>query len=284
MSPEILTRATDGDGTTKLVMALGPDALVETTLLHLSRSTANVICVSTQVGCTFQCGFCANGTRPFVRNLEPNEIVNQVELALSERPGYSQLFDVSYMGAGEPLANFESVMSSIRIIGDRFPGLNTCNISTVGPKNALSRFDTLASVGSVHLQWSLHNPFDRERVAMMGEGMAPVATMAEALGDYTDASGDEVCVNYLLLRGWNETERHCSALVSLLREMRAYVKLSSYSVPSSGNMDGADSDTVATFAGALAAEGIHVKHFKSSGVGIGAGCGQMISRRLKERE
>jgi 23S rRNA (adenine2503-C2)-methyltransferase len=216
--------------------------------------------------------------------LEPNEIARQVELALVERPENLHSFDVSYMGAGEPLANFDSVLSSMRMIRDRFPGLKTCNISTVGPKKALSRLEELASGGSVHLQWSLHNPFDGERSEMMGRGLAPVATMSKALGSFAENTGDDVCVNYLLLRGWNETERHCIALVAILREMHAYVKLSTYSALSSEDMEGADSQALSTFADMLAENGIRVKHFTSSGLGIGAGCGQMISRRLKERE
>jgi adenine C2-methylase RlmN of 23S rRNA A2503 and tRNA A37 len=282
MNGGILTKATDGDGTTKLLIGLGGGNLIETTLLRLDRSTSNVICVSTQVGCAFRCAFCANGALPLFRNLEATEIVNQVELALAERPDYEQSFDVSFMGAGEPLANFNAVLSSMRILRAEFAGLRTLNISTVGPMKAVSRLEVLATEAPVHLQWSLHNPFDDERSAMMGQGMAPVATMKQAVSVFAEASDDEVCVNYLLLRGWNETERHCSALIALLREMNVYVKLSSCSGHSSEGIEGADLDRVGRFSAALVAAGIRVKHFTSSGVGIGAGCGQMISRRLKD--
>src|SRR5712671_2154600 len=108
------------DTTRKFLFRLNDESLIETVLipaspaLYGSRSDRRTLCVSTLVGCAYGCKFCASGLEGFSRNLKPNEIVDQITAV--ERESSEKIDNIVFMGMGEPLANFENVMSAIRII------------------------------------------------------------------------------------------------------------------------------------------------------------------------
>ncbi len=153
------------DGTQKLTNTL-PDGLqIETCILYLpDRDVSRIFCISSQAGCPFRCQFCGSGHRPFFRNLTAREIVEQIHLAKHvTKDSCHTLFNVSYMGVGEPLSNFCEVSKSIAGLFNTYDHLRRVNVSTVGPRKGIDALAMLPYKGRLHLQLSLHSPFDEER-------------------------------------------------------------------------------------------------------------------------
>lgn len=246
------------------------------------RQPRHVICVSSQVGCPYQCEFCRSGHRAYFRNLEKDEILAQVRVGFELVPSMS-LFDVTYMGVGEPLANVDQVVSSFQGLFDEFAFLDRVNISTIGPVAGLRRLMSLATSNEiepythrVHLQISLHSPFDRERRNLFRQPLGSVKNLVANASELAQCLGDTVCFNYLLFENVNDTERHIDALVELLGERACYVKVSEYNAIAESQLIGSSGERAERFARALASRGLKVKVFRSAGTDVRAGCGQLV--------
>ncbi|MBF0686657.1 MAG: 23S rRNA (adenine(2503)-C(2))-methyltransferase RlmN [Cellulomonas sp.] len=214
--PELLTTSrtlTADHGTTvKTLYHLFDGAKVESVLMRYANRTT--LCVSSQAGCGLACSFCATGKMGLLRNLSTAEIVEQVRqaaraLADGEVPGgETRLSNVVFMGMGEPLANYKSVMATVRRLVAPAPdglGLSARNV-TVSTVGLVPAMDKLAGEGiPVTLALSLHAPDDELRSELV-----PVNTrwsVDEALDSarrYFDATGRRVSIEYALIRDVND--------------------------------------------------------------------------------
>ncbi|XP_020584208.1 uncharacterized protein LOC110027216 isoform X2 [Phalaenopsis equestris] len=231
-----LISATDSmDGlTTKLLIRLQKGNLVEAVIMRYDprlgkydgkprpggqRST---LCVSSQVGCKMACKFCATGTMGFKNNLSSGEIVEQLVLASR----FSDIRNVVFMGMGEPLNNFTAVVEAIQIMmGSPFQlSPKRITVSTVGIIHSINKFhDTLPNV---NLAVSLHAPDQDIRCQIMPSARAfPLGRLMEALRAYQEKSQQKIFIEYIMLDGVNDLERHAHQLGKLLQTLEVVVNL-----------------------------------------------------------
>ena len=226
--PRLLTPqrelACDGGMTRKTLWRAFDGALIESVLMRYPQRVT--MCVSSQAGCGMACPFCATGQAGLTRNLSAAEIVAQVvagarALARGEVPGGpGRVSNVVFMGMGEPLANYASVLRAVRRITDPVPdGLGisqrSVTVSTVGLVPAIRR---LTAEGlQVRLAVSLHAPDDELR-----DELVPVNrrwNVAEVLGaawDYAAVTGRRVSIEYALIKDINDQAWRADALAGLL--------------------------------------------------------------------
>ena len=226
----------DGGATRKTLWRLADGALVESVLMRYPDRVT--MCVSSQAGCGMGCPFCATGQAGLTRNLSAAEIVAQVVagarlLADGQVPGgpgpAHRVSNVVFMGMGEPLANYASVLAAIRRLTEPLPegmGISqrSVTVSTVGLVPAIAR---LAAEGlSVTLAVSLHAPDDELRDTLVPVNRRwRVAEVLAAARDYAAATGRRVSVEYALIAGVNDQAWRAALLAELLAGRLVHVNL-----------------------------------------------------------
>ena len=279
------TIKTSLDGTIKFAVLLKDGLCVESCILKLPYRTPNlVICVSSQVGCQFDCNFCRNGKRPFIRDLDPYEIIGQVELALNLIDTKDDvLFDVTYMGVGDPLMNTASAIESMNYLIKYYHNLNMINVSTVGSVDGLMAMLKSDLIKHMHLQLSLHTPFDSQRRKLISNTLPSIDDTIELAENVSAKSGKLFCVNYLLLKDQNDSQQHLLKLQEILKNRQCYVKISKYSVIKELPHLPSPQSTADKFYSTLKSNGFEIKCFQSYGQDIGAGCGQLVASNNKQQ-
>jgi len=276
-SPLVLVRKEEEAETTKFLWKLRDGALVESVLIFApGRST---VCVSSQVGCGMRCSFCASGKMGFVRNLEAAEIAAQV-LYIHRRLAKNGegVTNVVYMGMGEPLQNYESVVQSIRMLTDRF-GLSRrrITVSTVGVIQGIEKL-SLEKLG-VRLALSLHAPNQELRQKLIPFARkAPLKALLSAIDRFRERTGREVTYEYILIQGVNDSFEHAKELASLLKRRGGSVNLIPYNPVSGVRMKRPSGSDIERFRNVLQYEGIANTCRYTKGKKIDAACGQLALR------
>lgn len=236
------------------------------------------ICISSQAGCAMGCGFCAAGTETqrAPRNLSCDEMIREIEI-MRTRCGFSKKEDVSLMGMGEPTLNW-----NIKELFEKLGEKHSFSVSTVGLTNRLERFIDMfgSSQRPPRLQLSVHFSCDAKRRAHMKSArfnrLADLLRLAEK---YAIKSDNQVCLNYVLFKGINDSPGDIERLVILAKDRPFYVKLSEANPW--GIYQPTTEERSANAKKILENSGISVKVFASLGTSIGAGCGQMSASYLK---
>ena len=264
------------DGTTKFLFRLRDGEHIETVLIPAgSRQT---VCLSTQVGCKFACAFCASGRHGFKRNLAPSEIVGQV--LFLERALGRALTNYVFMGMGEPLDNWANVEKAIRIMNAP-EGLaiaaRRITVSTAGFVDAFKKLEALDL--QINVSISLHAVTDRLRDRLMPINrrfsLEQVVTAAEA---YIRSGGRMITLEYIVIRGVNDSLDDADGLAAIARRLRAKVNLIAYSrIEGSGFEPPSDAD-VARFRRWLEERKVGTTVRLSKGADIAAACGQLAGR------
>ncbi len=281
--PDVLPTAlaTDSsDGfTRKYLLSLADGERIETVLMRFNgRVTA---CISSQVGCAMGCVFCATGQMGYTRHLTPGEIVAQavhVTRALRSAGEPHRLRNVVLMGMGEPLHNYDAVMSAIDILRDS-AGLaiaaERITLSTVGVVPGILRL--AAEKRPLHLAVSLHAATQAERAALVPAARKwPLDELMAACRTYSEATGRRIFYEWTLIEGKNDTPEHARAVGNLLRGLPAQVNLIPLN-PTSGYAGApTHSEAAKAFQRILAAEfSLPSTVRQRRGIDIGAGCGQL---------
>ena len=236
------------------------------------------VCVSSQVGCRFNCAFCASGKSGFTRNLEPAEIVTQVLLATQatgEPPTH-----IVFMGIGEPFDNYDAVLKAVRIFHDP-KGLNIgarrMTISTCGVIPGIRR---LSEEGmQIELSVSLHAPTDALRTKLMPVNHRyPIAAILNACRDYVKKTNRIITFEYTLIAGLNDTPEQARALAALLRRLPCRCNLIPLSPVAEFGYEAPPEKTAAHFVNTLAQAGINATLRLSKGLALKAACGQLRTR------
>ena len=272
------------DGTTKFIVELGDGQQAEAAHFFISgRLRPHIACVSTQVGCPVACNFCATKNERFNRNLTASEILFQIRTVfdpLVQRTIDEGLFEVSFMGMGEPLMNLDNVVRSIKYIGTAYPGMTRVSVSTVGPAGRISRFARmLPSSPHTHLQLSLHATNDDIRKRLIPHLNGPIHRLLDAGRRFADTTGDHVCLNYLLLPGVNDSDDDVAWLIGNVNPEAFYIKISQLNlVPRLPRWMAVPSvDALQRFAKLLREAGLSCQVFVGDGLDIAASCGQMAA-------
>jgi 23S rRNA (adenine2503-C2)-methyltransferase len=239
-------------------------------------------CISSQVGCPVGCGFCASGVGGLQRQLAPGEIVEQAMRVRQLCDEAHPLSNIVFMGLGEPLANYGSVLAAVRVINAE-EGLNIgarkITISTVGLPTQIRK---LAKEGlQVNLAISLHAPNDRLRKELIPWAKnTSIEDLVVAGRDFFETTGREITLEYILLAGVNDQLDHAHQLTKICRQMRCNVNLIRYNPVADLGFERPDSYSAHKFAEELRSRGVNVHVRKSRGADIDAACGQLRRKNL----
>jgi 23S rRNA (adenine2503-C2)-methyltransferase len=268
--------------TSKILFRLRDDQTVETVAMaYPDRRTA---CVSSQVGCAVGCPFCATGQGGFVRDLTCGEIVAQaLHVARWARDDGERLSNIVYMGMGEPLANYDAVMTSVRILNDQDGfglGARSFTLSTAGHVPGIRR---LAREGlQVNLAVSLHAGTDALRGVLVPlNRQHPLNELLRACREYIDATHRRITFEIALIDGVNDTIADARDVSRALRGLLCHVNLIPYNPVPQRAWRRSPSTSVAAYDRELTARGLSSTVRDSRGGEIQAGCGQLRSQNAR---
>lgn len=271
--PEVIHEMTSRDGTRKFLWRMPEGGTVESVWIpHKDRHT---VCISSQVGCSFNCSFCATGQLGLERQLKGYEILLQVYAIrhLLRLP----VSHVVFMGMGEPLANYSAVIEALTGLTEKM-GMSPrrITISTVGiPKGILRLAERKEPF---ELAFSLHSAIPEKRSALIPlAARIPLAEIRESLGTYCTKRQDWITLEYVVLDGVNDTPEDAEALRAFVAPpIRAKVNLIQYNpVP---GLPYRASRRMEAFQQWLAKRGLIATIRRSRGADIAAGCGQLAKR------
>jgi 23S rRNA (adenine2503-C2)-methyltransferase len=294
----VATEQQSNDGFThKYLLSLTDNRRIETVLMrYTGRVTA---CISSQAGCAMGCVFCATGQMGFIRHLTPGEIVAQAlhvdavlrgttnEAALAEPQSHSphgrheRLRNIVLMGMGEPLHNYDSVMTAIDILRDPTGlalGAKKITLSTVGVVPGIIRLADEAR--PVHLAVSLHGATQEERAALVPVAKKwPLEELMDACRYYIRQRKRRIFYEWTLIEGKNDSTENAHAVGRLLSGQLAQVNLIPLN-PTAGYEGGPTGREAARrFQQILAEHGLPSTVRQRRGIDIAAGCGQLATSR-----
>lgn len=278
ISVDQMQRSTDG--TIKNAVRLYDDLIVESVLIPTkTRTTA---CVSSQVGCSLDCTFCATARLKRMRNLNPDEIYDQVmaihqeSLLYHDRP----LSNIVFMGMGEPLMNYNNVLEAIDMItSDRGLGMSPKRItlSTSGvPKMIKKLADDQVKF---HLALSLHSAIQEKRQMIMPFAERfTLDDVLEALVYWYEKTKSRITFEYIVWDGFNDTDRDIQALVKFCKKVPCKVNIIEYNAIDDGEFKQAPAHRIEAYTTSLEQARIPVTVRRSRGNDIDAACGQLANK------
>ena len=268
------------DGTIKNAVQLHDELIVESVLIPTeSRTTA---CVSSQVGCSLDCRFCATARLKRMRNLNPDEIYDQVVAIDNQSRLYFDrpLSNIVFMGMGEPLMNYNNVLKAIdKITSPEGLGMSPkrITVSTSGvPKMIKKMADEEVKF---NLAVSLHSAIDDVRTSIMPfNATFPLKDLREALEYWYQKTKKRITYEYIVWKGINDRQIDVDALVQFCRFAPSKVNLIEYNPIDDGEFNQASEEAVQRYVRTLESKGITVTIRRSRGKDIDAACGQLANK------
>jgi 23S rRNA (adenine2503-C2)-methyltransferase len=278
--PEIITCQQSADGTHKWLLRLTCGNSIE--MVYIPEAKRGTLCVSSQVGCALNCSFCSTGKQGFNRNLSTAEIIGQVWLAVRELSRQDGIHDkrvtnVVMMGMGEPLLNFDAVVSAMDIMMDDYAyGLSKRRV-TLSTSGIIPEMERLRERSPVALAVSLHAPTDELRNILVPVNKKyPLAQLMELCARYfKDEPRRVVTFEYVMLKDVNDQPEHADALIKLLHNVPAKVNLIPFNPFPLTEYQRSPRVTIDAFRDQLMARGINTITRKTRGDDIDAACGQL---------
>ena len=283
--PEIVTQRDSVDGTRKWAIRVSGGSLVETVLIpDGDRAT---LCVSSQVGCSLDCSFCATGKQGFQRDLSAAEIIGQLWLAIKSYEGFPSnthriVTNVVMMGMGEPLLNFDNVVDAMDLMLDDFGyGLSKRRV-TLSTSGVVPALDRLGDVSEVSLAISLHAPNNQLRSELVPINKRyPIEELLAACQRYWAKQKDThrvTTVEYTLIAGVNDSLEQAQALAKLLKDFPCKINLIPFNPFSLSDYQKPSKNTVNRFWQALSNAGFVTTIRTTRGDDIDAACGQLVGQ------
>ena len=268
------------DGTVKNAVRLHDDLIVESVLIPTkTRTTA---CVSSQVGCSLDCNFCATARLKRMRNLTPGEIYDQVVAIDNESKLYYDrpLSNIVFMGMGEPLMNYPNVMKAIDMITSN-EGLGMSpkriTVSTSGVSKMIKKMADDAV--KFNLAVSLHSAIEATRNEIMPFTKSfPLTELRESLEYWYAKTKSKITYEYVVWKGINDDKASIDALVKFCKYVPCKVNLIEYNAIDDGDFQQASEQATKDYITALEKNNIVVKVRKSRGKDIDAACGQLANK------
>ncbi len=276
----ILKKQIASDGTIKYLFDVLDGNAIETVLMKYHHGYS--LCVSSQIGCKMGCKFCASTGIAFIRNLTSGEIVEQ--LLAVERDQNIKISNVVFMGIGEPMDNYDNVVSAIRIINNP-KGINIgarhISISTSGVVPGIYK---LAEENiQCTLSISLHATTDEQRSKMMPvNNLYSIEELLNACKDYIKMTNRRISFEYALAKDNNDNLEDAKRLVKLLKGMICHVNLIPINKIENGSFDKSSNENIMKFRDYLNDHGIVATIRRELGSDIDAACGQLRRKNLKE--
>ncbi|MCG8475778.1 MAG: 23S rRNA (adenine(2503)-C(2))-methyltransferase RlmN [Cytophagales bacterium] len=273
-----------GDRTIKSAFRLHDDNIVEGVLIPAEdRMTA---CVSSQVGCSLSCKFCATGYMERMRNLEAGEIYDQVAAIRKQaEEHYGQpLTNIVYMGMGEPLLNYANVMKSIEYItSEKGLGMSPRRI-TVSTAGIAKMIRKLADDGvKFRLALSLHAANDRKRDQIMPINETnTLDALADALQYFYSKNKNRITLEYIVFNNFNDSLEDAEELFRFTKRFPSKVNIIEYNPIEEADFVNTGQDKLDRFAAYLEKKGVTVVVRRSRGKDIDAACGQLANKKQKD--
>jgi 23S rRNA (adenine2503-C2)-methyltransferase len=267
----IADRSTATDGTIKLVMAVEGGA-VETVMIPTARRST--ICVSSQIGCTRTCAFCATAKLGFDRNLRADEIVAQYLIARSLAPGSAPATNVVFMGMGEPMDNLDEVLTAVEILTQTpAPQLGHAQV-TVSTSGVLPGMRRFLAESKCSLALSLNGSTDAQRLAVMPQTRSwPIAELLALLRAYPDRIH---FIEYVMFDGVNDSDADARRVVDLLSGVTARLNLIPHNAIAESPLRGSPRERIDAFRRVVVAHGLRTMIRWPRGADIAAACGQLV--------
>ena len=280
--PSVIKEQVSYDGTIKLLLELEDNSSVETVLMRYDYG--NAICVSSQVGCNMGCKFCASGLIKKQRDLDASEMILQImkmQEYLDKEGNNQRVSHIVIMGSGDPFDNYEKVMRFIRIANDQKGlaiGARHITVSTSGIAPKIIQYSKEGL--QVNLAISLHASNDEIRNKLMPINKAyPLNKLFAAIKEYCVNADRRVTIEYILLKGINDSLENADELTKLLDGVFAYVNLIPYNEVEENEFKRSDKTSVRSFYERLKSNGVNVTIRKEFGTDIDAACGQLRAKK-----
>ncbi|MCR4789305.1 MAG: 23S rRNA (adenine(2503)-C(2))-methyltransferase RlmN [Lachnospiraceae bacterium] len=266
------------DGTRKYLFRLEDGNFIES--VFMSYKHGNSVCISSQVGCRMGCRFCASTLDGLVRSLTPSEMLDQI-YSISLDTG-SRVSNVVVMGIGEPLDNYDNLVSFVRMLSDE-KGLNISQRNiTVSTCGIVPNILKLAGEDlKITLALSLHAVTDEKRKLLMPVADAySISELTDACKKYFDMTGRRISFEYALLADKNDTDEDADGLSSIAKSVGAHVNLIPVNPVRERDHRRSSKDRIVAFKNKLEKNGINVTIRRELGSDIDGACGQ-LRRRVK---
>ncbi len=283
--PELVSEQTSADGTRKWLVRLVGGSCIET--VYIPEGNRGTLCVSSQIGCSLDCSFCATGKQGFNRDLTTAEIVGQLWVAAKAMDSLDPTKDrvisnVVLMGMGEPLLNFDNVVDAMNLMmHDCAYGLSKrrVTLSTAGVVPAL---DKLGDVTDVSLAISLHAPNDELRNQLVPLNRKyPIAELLRSAQGYLEKLPDKrrkITVEYTLMREINDRPEHARELAALLVDTPCKINLIPFNPFDQSDYQRVSNNALYRFRDILIEAGYTVTLRSTRGDDIDAACGQLAGQ------
>jgi len=267
------------DETVKYLFSFRDKECVEAVVMKYKHGYS--MCISTQVGCKMGCTFCATGMQGFTRQLEPSEMLAQIEAA--QRDLKIRISNIVLMGMGEPLDNYTNVVRFLRLVSDEKGlniGLRHITLSTCG---LVPKIYDLADEGMpVTLSLSLHAPTDEIRSKTMPVNRKyPVDEAIRACKYYADKTGRRITYEYAMIKGVNDTPFCAHSLGQLIKGTLCHVNLIPVNPVQGTGYNPSNDKNIIAFREILSKYNVNSTVRRTLGADINASCGQLKGKNKK---
>lgn len=291
--PKVKFKQFSEDGTRKWVFEVAGGSLVETVLIPAEDSKQfgrKTLCISSQVGCALDCSFCSTGKQGFERDLNASEIIGQLwvanqsymeDVTPTERENY--VTNVVMMGMGEPLLNYEPVLSSMSLmLDDHAFGLSKRRV-TLSTSGIVPKMYELAKDIDVSLAISLHAPNDELRDELVPINKKyPLSELIKAAKSYVHDENPRhkkhVTIEYVMLAGVNDSDEHAHQLAVLLKGLPSKINLIPFNPFPHAPYERSSNNRIHAFSNILNQAGYVCTIRQTRGDDIDAACGQLVGQ------
>lgn len=285
-APIVVLKEFSKDGTRKWVLEMDGGGKVET--VFIPDGERGTLCVSSQVGCSLDCSFCSTGKQGFQRDLSAAEVIGQVWIANKSFPprtnmGERNITNVVMMGMGEPLLNLGNVLPALELMKDDFAyGISRRRV-TVSTSGVVPGIDALGEAIDVSLALSLHAPNDELRNELVPINRKyPIAEVLAAckryLARYPANTHRSITMEYVMLKGVNDSVEHAHQLAELLREVPSKINMIPFNPFPQSGYERSSNNQIRRFQEVLQAAGYVATVRTTRGEDIDAACGQLVGQ------
>ncbi len=277
--PKILQEHISKDGTRKWIIRLSCGNSIET--VYIPEAGRGTLCVSSQVGCALACTFCSTAQQGFNRNLTASEIIGQLWLAneaLGKEPkGNRVVTNVVMMGMGEPLANYDNVISAMNLMRDDLAYGISWRRVTLSTSGMVPMIDKLREDCHVSLAVSLHSANDKVRSEIVPlNDKYPIAVLLEVCKRYVDVQQRRhITIEYVMLAGINDSTQDARDLIRILKDLPVKINLIPFNPFPGTDYRCSSRPVIARFQKILTDTGLVATIRKTRGDDIVAACGQL---------
>ena len=275
--PKIHQVHSSDEGTIKYMIELNSGSMVE--MVIIPEKNRRTLCVSSQAGCALQCTFCATGAQGFDQNLESHEIIGQLWLANFNQNNTKPITNVVFMGMGEPLLNYDSVIESAKIMKDQHSYSLSRKRITISTSGIVPNINKLSKEIDVSLAISLHAAENNLRNEIVPINKKyPIESLIKACKEYLNYFDNKrnITIEYILIDGINDSIEHAKKLSKLLSDISCKINLIPFNSFTGSDYKRPSKNKINEFKKYLMSKGFIATLRITRGDGVDAACGQLV--------